>query len=319
MVGAQGDQTGQPDLPEAAEARLGKGAWSSALSVSDFLSCTQIGMNPIGFVQGCAVMQWAWYMSSQYMGAANVGGIGTGFGPGAGFAPNATAAGTYSETWRCPHGFVSADHRSYGYNFEQVWVEENWSQGFGLAYQRMLEEATALGAHGVIGVVDEMTNLAGTGAVEFKISGTAVVVPGAKRPPRPFTTFLSGQRLSKLLEAGFVPVSIVAHMSSVQMFGYCVTSYQMSGSAAGSWGGTVAGIGSIDQVGKAQRAARHLVREHIRAQLGGDTLHGAELEVAEHEMGEASLSIACTMKGTRVRQFNEFSKLPDAEIVLRLT
>ncbi len=314
MALEDGDEVDPGDVEEVAGSRLSslnKGAWSSALSVSDFASCKEIGMSPVGFVQGCAVMQWAWYISNPYMGAANVLG-------GGGYAPNATRSGQYSETWRCPHGFVSADHRAYGYNFEQVWVEENWAKGFGLAYDRMMEEATTLGAHGVIGVVDEMRNLAGTGAVEFKINGTAVVVPGAKTPGRPFATFLSGQRLSKLLEAGFAPVSIVAHMSSVQMYGYCVTSYQMSGSGMGNWSGTVGGIGSIDQVGKAQRAARHLVRERIRAQLAGDTLHGAHLEISEHEMGEGAMSIACLMKGTRVRQFNDFAKLPDAEIVLRL-
>ena len=61
--------------------------------------------------------------------------------------------GAYSETYRCPHGFVSNEHRSWGQNLEQPWVEEAWAQGYGTAYARMLEEAGTLGAHGVIGVV----------------------------------------------------------------------------------------------------------------------------------------------------------------------
>ena len=121
----------------------------------------------------------------------------------------------------------------------------------------MVEEAAALGAHGVVGVADAMTPLPGTGAVEFSIKGTAVTVPGAPRPDRPFSTFLSGQRLAKLIEAGFVPVSAVAACSSVQMISYCITRYQLAGTAAGNWSGAmsggVAGVHSIVQVGKAQR------------------------------------------------------------------
>ena len=62
----------------------------------------------------------------------------------------------------------------WGQNVEQTWVEEAWSQGYGSAYTRMLEEATAFGAHGVIGVVDRVTNLADTGTTEFHFLGTAV-------------------------------------------------------------------------------------------------------------------------------------------------
>ena len=82
------------------------------------------------------------------------------------------------ETYRCPHGYVSAEHRQWGQNVEQTWVEEAWSQGYGSAYSRMVEEATAFGAHGVIGVVDRVTNLADTGTTEFHFLGTAIKVRG---------------------------------------------------------------------------------------------------------------------------------------------
>ena len=54
-----------------------------------------------------------------------------------------------------------------------------------------------------------MRTLAGTNAHEFVIRGTAVRVPETPVPAQPFTTYLSGQRLAKLLEAGYVPVSVV--------------------------------------------------------------------------------------------------------------
>jgi uncharacterized protein YbjQ (UPF0145 family) len=264
------------DLPEAAARRLTTGAWSSALSVVDFASCLAMGMDPVGFVQGYAVMQWSWYASTYQRTMSGL--------------PGRTVPGQYSESWQCPHGFVGGEHRIYGFNYEQTWVEANWTKGWSLAYDRMVEEAAALGAHGVIGVVDDMHHLAGTGAAEFQIRGTAVVVPGATPPPRPFTTFLSGQRLAKLIEAGFMPVSVAAALSSVQMIGYCITHYQLAGTAAGNWSGGmsggVSGVHSIVQVGKAQRAARHLAREHVRQQLGGDALHGASMTQFEHEVGE---------------------------------
>ena len=49
----------------------------------------------------------------------------------------------YTETYRCPHGYVSNEHRMWGQNVEQTWVEEAWSEGYGSAYGRMLEEATS--------------------------------------------------------------------------------------------------------------------------------------------------------------------------------
>ena len=70
----------------------------------------------------------------------------------------AADTGGYSETYRCPHGFVSNEHRTWGQNLEQPWVEHAWAQGYGTAFDRMLEEAGELGAHGVIGVVDRVSH-----------------------------------------------------------------------------------------------------------------------------------------------------------------
>jgi hypothetical protein len=294
-------------VPQVADRRLTAGAWSSALSVTDFASCLAMGVEPVGYVQGYSVMQWSWYSRSVY-------------GP-FGFLPGADPS-AYSENWRCPHGFVSGEHRAVGSNFEQTWVETSWSTGWSLAYERMVEEADTLGAHGVIGVVDDMHPMSGTGAVEFRIRGTAVTVPGTERPPVPFTTFLSGQRLGKLLEAGFVPVNVAAAMSSVCMIGYCITHYQMSGTTAGVWSGSmsggVPGVHSITQVNRAQQAARRLAREHVRHQLGTDTLHGAVLEQFDHEIGEGDLAIQCLLKGNRVRRFGDYQPLPEPDAVVRL-
>jgi hypothetical protein len=107
-------------------------------------------------------------------------------------------------------------------------------------------------------------------------------------------------------------------MSSVQMIGYCITRYQMSGQANMGWLGSVAGVSSIAQVGKAQSAARHLARAKVRAQLGSDSLHGAHLDQSTREFGEGDMAIQCVIKGTRVRRFKDFNPLPHPTTVVPL-
>ncbi len=307
---------GDEQLPEAASRRLTKGAWSSGLSVTDFASSLEMGMEPLGYVQGYAVMQWSWFMAT--------GGFGMGLGGGAygGWTGSPQRSGQYVEQWQCPHGFVSAEHRMFGANYELTWLEDSWATGWGLATGRMIDEAKELGATGVVGVVDEMRSLVGGSTVEFRASGTAVAVADAPRPATPFSTYLSGQRLAKLVEAGFAPVSVVATLSAVRMLGSCITHYQLAGSTMGTWYGPVAGgvsgVGPVNQVNRAESAARRLARERVRAQLGSDILHGATLERSEREIGEGDLSIQCTLKGTRVRRFKDFDPLPDATPVVRL-
>jgi hypothetical protein len=311
----------EPGLPEAATRRLSGGAWSSGLSVTDFASCLDMGMRPLGFVQGYAVMQWSWYMATGGFAGVRYGGLGTGGALGAGWGPTQRRRGQYVEQWQCPHGFVGAEHRMYGVNYELTWLEQSWATGWGLAVGRMVEEATSLGATGVVGVVDDMRPLVSANTVEFRASGTAVAVDGAPALTEPFTTYLSGQRLAKLFEAGFAPVSVAATMSAVQMLGYCITNYQLAGSAPVGWYGGVrgSGVGSVDQVNKAQAAARRLARERIRAQLGSDVLHGASLDTSEREIGEGDLSVQCLLKGSRVRQFKDFDPLPHPAPVVPLT
>jgi uncharacterized protein YbjQ (UPF0145 family) len=293
-------------LPEAATRRLGEGAWSSALSVADFATCLDLGLRPVGYVQGFCAMQWSW--SPSYLGSFST--MGQPMGPNQGQA---------LETWNCPHGYVSGDHRLYGYNFEQVWLERSWAEGWETAANRMLAEARDAGAHGVVGVVDEMRALSGTGVTEFAVRGTAVVVEGGQAPPGVFSTYLSGQRLAKLIEAGFMPISLVATLSSVQMFPYCITHYQLAGTAGVGWVGGGGGVHDIVQVSAAQESARTLARERARHQLGGDVLHGVTVEQFEYEVGEGGLAIQCIVKGTRVRPFKTDASVPRPLPVVHLS
>ena len=61
--------------------------------------------------------------------------------------------------------------------------------------------------------------------------GTAVKVEDGPPPAGgvPWTTYLAGQRLTKSIEAGFMPVAVVATMASVRVWAYCMTEYLMEG------------------------------------------------------------------------------------------
>ena len=292
------------DLPEAAERRMAGGPFTSGLTVPDFAACLQMGLEPVGYVQGYCVMQWGWYgMNSPYRQA---------------MGPSGRDQVGYREDYQCPHGMVSAEHRAWGQNYEQPWVEQAWGHGFATAYARMLEEATAAGAHGIVGVLDTANRLADLGVLEFHLRGTAVRVEGGVAPPegRPWTTYLAGQRLAKLIEAGYVPVSVAAAVSSVRVWAYCITEYQLGGSTS-VWGGQTA-VSEVTQVASARTAARQIAREHVRSQLGGDALHGARMIVSEDEVGEGDQEIQCLLRGNRVRRFKDFDPVPVPRPTVRL-
>jgi Putative heavy-metal-binding len=295
---------GPTDLPEAATRRFHEGAFTSGLTVPDFAACLQMGLEPVGFVQGFCVMQWQWYgMGSPY------GTFGTPFQQG---------GDGYSESWQCPHGFVSAEHRSWGQNYEQSWVEDAWRRGFSSAYDRMLEEASAVGAHGVVGVVDATERLGDTGVLEFRVQGTAVKVTDGQPPAdgRPWTTYLAGQRLAKSIEAGFAPVSIAASVASVRVWAYCLTEYLTEGSGS-SWGYQGA-AGEIEQTSKAHMAVRRIARQKVRSQLGGDSLHGASMVTTERELGQGDVELQCILRGNQVRRFKQFDPMPSPRPTVRM-
>ena len=292
----------ESDLPEAAERRMQATAFTSGLSVPDFAACLSSGLEPIGYVQGSCVMQWQFYGAASQMIMSS-------------------DARYYSQNWRCPHGMVSAEHRAWGQNYEQYWLEQAWSTGFNTACARMIEEATALGADGVVGVVDHMGTMSDLGVVEFTLRGTAVRLEGSTRPvgAAPWTTFLAGARLTKLIEAGYAPISVVAASSSVRIWASCVTGYLMEGNISTLSTPVSSATGEIEQVVAAHEVSRELARRAIRATLGGDSLHGASLSVTAREYSEGDGEVTVVIRGNRVRRFAEFEALEPPRPVVHLT
>jgi len=300
------------DLPEAAGRRMAEGSFTSGLTVPDFAASLHLGLEPVAFVQGFNVMQWGWYRNAGPMGA------GTLFGQPVG-TPYGAAAG-WSENWQCPHGYgiLSAEHRAYGINFEETWVEQAWTRGITGALDRMVEEAATAGAHGVVGVVDSTSSLADMGVLEFRTQGTAVRVVGAPAPAgAPWTTYLAGERLTKLIEAGYAPMSVALTMASVQVYANCVTQYLAR--SGGMYGGTGWTTTEVQQLANAQMAVRNLARRSIRATVGPDSLHAASLSATTSEIGEGDAQLQCLIRGNRVRRFKGFDPVPPPVPTVRLS
>lgn len=303
MIGhSPGDRSprGQPlsgqspaDLPEAAGRRLRAAGFSSALSIADFAACLHMGLRPVGLVQGFCAMSWYpdWYLPGTSRGGFSFSGW-----------------GKEISSYACPHSIVhSSEHPYRGYNVEATGVEGVWSTGYNATYIRMMEEAEALGAHGVIGVTDATRPLLGPDVREFHLLGTAVVLDGAPPPERPWSTYLAGSKLGKLFEAGLEPVSVVGALAAVTIVPSCVTELQEHGSFDRY--GVVSPIGEIIQLSDAYTAARRLARDHVKSTLGSDSLHGADLEVSEGRVGNRAI-ISAVLRGTRVRRVRDAEPLP---------
>ena len=276
------------------------GAWSSGLSTNEFAACAAAGLQPLGFVQGCSVVSWNFYGQS--------------YSPMGGFGMNQRPSG-YFEQYSCPHGIVSAEHRMYGMNYEKTWLEETWAGALSRATTRLIDEARQLGAHGVIGIHDRAEHHGDIAGFEISLSGTAVAIAGVPIPEVPFTTFLAGAKLNKLIESGFAPVSIAMSIAAVSVFASCITEYQLRGSAQWGWG--MVTNGEIDQVARAHEAARTIARERIRAQLDGDLLHAAAMQATTNETSEGP-QIEVGIKGNRVRRFADFEEMDPPRPIVRL-
>ena len=167
-------------LPPVARARVDRaaadGVRTSLLSAGGAAGLEVAGFEVVGEVLGTTVMQIGW---------SGYGGCGWQTGLGA-FAPAVSGR----SPWSGYAPYVKAVR-----------------QGRDTALSRLLQEAAALGADGVVGVrfTDERMDATKR---EFMALGTAVRSRGRQRPAAPFTTELGGQDVAKLLAAGWVPVGM---------------------------------------------------------------------------------------------------------------
>jgi len=133
----------------------------------------------------------------------------------------------------------------------------------------------------------------------------------------PWSTFLAGQRLAKVFEAGFAPVSIVTSVASVRLWAYCETEFHMDGTG-GMWTNT-SGSSEIVQVVDAQTKVREIPLTRVRAALQGDALQGASLDVSVRELAKGDYELQSSLKGNRVRRVSDVGPLAVPRPTVRLS
>jgi uncharacterized protein YbjQ (UPF0145 family) len=277
-------------LPIAAQERIdelrqGRSAWTSDLSVAEMAAIHHAGFEPIGMVMGSSVFRIAaqWGYTSVF-----------------GVSGNALAGGRV-RTYPCTHGFygygVSNEHRP-GYNWEHRYYEAGVTETRDTALRRILEEASDLGAHGVVGVRILRRHLEGVGSsLEFTCIGTAVRRPGA--PPLhgpPFMSHLDGVSFSKLLHGGYVPVALVMGIGAMEIDPGCATEWQLR-----SWSNS-----RVPQMSDGLEDARMLGINHLEGEIAGvdaDGAVGVSTDFASYELGGESMLIELFLLGTAVRRY----------------
>ncbi|MEW1957090.1 heavy metal-binding domain-containing protein [Kineococcus sp. NPDC059986] len=184
-------------LPPAAAARVARqrasGATGSFLSAPAAAAVAAAGLVPAGEVFGCLVQNIGWTggLCGNWSG---MGGIGPG---GWGWTSPVVTTGDPGGNRNGSGPYVRA-------------VEGAWHG----ALHRMLLEAAALEADGVVGVVVRRSTLQGT-AVEFTATGTAVrtVARTAPPPTSPWATDLTAEDCAAALQSGVAPRALLLGLS----------------------------------------------------------------------------------------------------------
>ncbi len=172
-----------------------RGTPTSDLSVAEAAAVRRVGLSPIGFVMGSAVMQLASpFGGNAYGGLAMGGAMAWG-----GFLSSARSHGQYAESYPCVHGFgLGMNSEHYGFNVENTVLADSLFEGYRLALSRLHDEAVGIGAHGVVGVKLSFEHMIGAvGTATFLATGTAVHHPGSAPLGSPFLTNASGQNFER--------------------------------------------------------------------------------------------------------------------------
>ena len=282
-------------LPPAAAARMERfsagGVRTSLLNVRGMTSVGSIGLPPVGEVMGCIV---------EHIGWQGFGGCGS-----------SGAVGGWAAGWGSPTVTSGSGTRYAGY---APYVDALY-RGYETALARMLLEAQAMGADGVVGVRLSVNHL-GQDNREFVALGTAVRSSGTVHPPRPFVTDLAGADVAKLLHAGWVPVSIAFGISVAVRHDDYATQMQ-----ANAWSQNTEVSGYTELVQHVRADARERFDEHVaRAGAEGAIVSGMGLRVWEQEPGEGHRDHVAesTVFGSTLVRFAQRPVPPRALTVLPL-
>ncbi len=291
-------------------------AWDSDLSVAELASIKRCGFDPLGMVMGTSVFHIGTMRASMFSGFSGIAGQGSASSAGPG---GSQVQGGFMQSYPCPHGYgyggmsvMGAGDHMPGYNWEDVIRRNGIMEARNLALSRLVSEAAALGAHGVVGVdlkVRPMQDM--PGVVELKAIGTAIGAHSEAPLETPFTSNLSGQGFEKLMRVGYVPVSMVMGVSVIEADLGCGAGWTM-----GSWANQ-----EVGQLTDAAQAARDLAVERLEREASavGDGVVGVTDELATYSAGERTMLVESLLIGTAVRRFDPGQKEASPLVIMRLS
>ncbi|MGH9105980.1 MAG: heavy metal-binding domain-containing protein, partial [Acidimicrobiales bacterium] len=124
----------------------GPRAFDSGLTIPDFAACVSMGLQPLGLVQGfyCGqISRWSGYSAQPVQNYPCV---------------------CYETAVHNPGWLGRLDD-----------LDRAWMSAHQTALERMVKEAADLGAHGVVGVVTEMSHPTNENSCQVHLYGTAVL------------------------------------------------------------------------------------------------------------------------------------------------
>lgn len=106
-----------------------------------------------------------------------------------------------------------------GWTWEETRSQQRHRRIASEAVDHLVQEARAIGAHGVVGIQFGTTSMGkdgiGADVYELSVMGTAVRAPGVEPVKHPFTTHLAATDVAKLVAHGYAPVSFHVGISVV--------------------------------------------------------------------------------------------------------
>jgi uncharacterized protein YbjQ (UPF0145 family) len=299
-------------LPPAAHERIARqrasGVAGSLLSAAGAASIRTVDLAPVGEVFGCVVEQLAYAGGGCGIWATGMGGpFGGGFAQNSGgFIQNSGGAAVLGapmpnqsfgySAWTSPVLTTGSSGRAAGFGSYVHAVPEAWHGALG----RMLAEATALGADGVVGVQVRRSRLE-TATHEFTATGTAVrtldpsVSPRARTAADVWAAGSTAEEVAALIRSGWVPRGMALGVSIATKHEDPLLKSQRS-----VWAGNT----EIDGLTELVNAARHDARLQLTRRAA--PLNGSDIVITGSSLGEfdtpcgeeADLHAEATFTGT---------------------
>jgi uncharacterized protein YbjQ (UPF0145 family) len=181
-------------------------------------------------------------------------------------------------------------------------------RGYATALHRLRLEAQGIGADGVVGVALSATEV-GENMREFVALGSAVRADGGRRPGQLFTTELAGQDVGKLMQAGWVPVTIATGIQAALTYSY----YAQQQSSV--WVGNTEVDDYTALVTGARAAARKEFHQQVKA-AGADGAIVSGMSLALWPFGDVAVACVATVFGTAISQFHEGPSAPTSALTM---